>query len=78
MVGGKGRDSLRRDEVFDNQRWLAATSSSAVKAGKHTLRIVMIDPEIVLEQVVINPDNRQIQLFRAKLLGKDVKTVCFF
>ena len=63
----KGKRQLRRDEVFDNQRWLAATSSSAVKAGKHTLRIVMIDPEIVLEQVVINPDNNRYSYFGQNL-----------
>lgn len=63
----KGKRQLRRDEVFDNQRWLAATSSSAVKAGKHTLRVVMIDPEIVLEQVVINPDNNRYSYFGQNL-----------
>ena len=63
----KGKKQLRRDEVFDNQRWLVATSSSAVKAGKHTLRIVMIDPEIVLEQVVINPDNSRYSYFGPNL-----------
>lgn len=63
----KGKRQLRRDEVFDNQRWLAATSSSAVKAGKHTLRVVMIDPEIVLEQVVINPDNNRYSYFGPNL-----------
>ena len=63
----KGKRQLRRDEVFDNQRWLAATSSSAVKAGKHTLRIVMIDPEIVLEQVVVNPDNNRYSYFGQNL-----------
>ena len=63
----KGKRQLRRDEVFDNLRWLAATSSSAVKAGKHTLRIVMIDPEIVLEQVVVNPDNSRYSYFGPNL-----------
>lgn len=63
----KGKRQLRRDEVFDNQRWLAATSSSAVKAGKHTIRVVMIDPEIVLEQVVINPDNSRYSYFGQNL-----------
>lgn len=63
----KGKKQMRRDEVFDNLRWLAATSSSAVKAGKHTLRIVMIDPEIVLEQVVINPDNSRYSYFGQNL-----------
>ncbi|HRL15719.1 MAG TPA: hypothetical protein PK780_04985 [Prevotella sp.] len=46
---------------------MAATSSSAVKAGNHTLRIVMIDPEIVLEQVVINPDNNRYSYFGQNL-----------
>lgn len=59
----KGKKQLRRDEVFDNQRWLATTSGLPVKAGKHTLRVVMIDPEIVLEQVVINPDNNRYSYF---------------
>ena len=63
----KGKRQLRRDEVFDNQRWLVATSSSAVKAGKHTIRVVMIDPEIVLEQVVVNPDNSRYSYFGQNL-----------
>lgn len=63
----KGKRQLRRDEVFDNLRWLAATSSSAVKAGKHTIRVVMIDPEIVLEQVVVNPDNNRYSYFGQNL-----------
>ena len=63
----KGKKLLRRDEVFDNQRWLVATSSSAVKAGKHTIRVVMIDPEIVLEQVVVNPDNNRYSYFGQNL-----------
>lgn len=63
----KGKRQLRRDEVFDNLRWLAATSSSAVKAGKHTIRVVMIDPEIVLEQVAINPDNNRYSYFGQNL-----------
>lgn len=27
------------------------------KDGKHRLKIIMIDPEIVIEQIVVNPDN---------------------
>lgn len=50
-----GKRLPRRDEVFDNLRWL--DTSFKVKPGKHTLKIVMIDPEIVVEQIVINPDN---------------------
>ena len=60
-----GKKLLRRTEVFDNQRWLTATVSA--KQGPHTLRIIMIDPEIVLEQVVINPDNNRYSYFGASL-----------
>lgn len=63
----KGRKLPRRNEVFDNLRWLAATSMKALKAGKHTVCIVMIDPEIVLEQVVINPDNSKYSYLGASL-----------
>lgn len=62
-----GKKQLRRDEVFDNQRWLASKSALPVKAGKHTLRVIMVDPEIVLEQVVINPDNDRYSYFGASL-----------
>lgn len=50
-----GKRLPRRDEVFDNIRWL--DTDFEVSPGKHTLSIVMIDPEIVVEQIVINPDN---------------------
>lgn len=68
-LGGwwKGKKQLRRDEVFDNQRWLASKSASPVKAGKHTLRVIMVDPEVVLEQVIINPDNNRYSYFGASL-----------
>lgn len=62
-----GRKQLRRDEVFDNQRWLAVYSAEPLKAGRHTVRIVMVDPEIVLEQVVINPDNNKYSYLGASL-----------
>ena len=45
-----------RNEVFDNLRWLDVTFDN-VSAGKHVLKVVMIDPEIVLERIVVNPDN---------------------
>ena len=57
-----GRKLPRRDEVFDNLRWLDATFSN-VTAGKHTLKVVMIDPEIVVEQIVVNPDNNHYSYF---------------
>ena len=56
-----GQQLPRRDEVFDNLRWLDATFSAT--PGKHTLKIIMIDPEIVVEQLVINPDNNHYSYF---------------
>ena len=56
------RKMLRRDEVFDNIRWLEVTFDNT-KAGKHTLKLIMIDPEIVIEQIVVNPDNTHYSYF---------------
>ncbi|WP_294298956.1 glycosyl hydrolase 115 family protein [uncultured Chryseobacterium sp.] len=51
------RGKPRRTEVFDNQRWLDAALD--VKApGVHTLKIYMIDPEVVLERIIINPNDQ--------------------
>ena len=58
-----GRQLVRRDEVFDNLRWLDATFPTT--PGKHTLKIIMIDPEIVVEQIVVNPDNSRYSYFGA-------------
>lgn len=55
---GKGM----RNEVFDNIRWLDATFPID-KPGKHTLKIKMIDPEIVIEQIVVNPDDSRYSYF---------------
>ncbi|MBQ4460729.1 MAG: hypothetical protein II908_02715, partial [Bacteroidaceae bacterium] len=57
-----GRQLPRRDEVFDNLRWLEVNFEN-ISAGKHTLKIVMIDPEIVVEQIVVNPDNSRYSYF---------------
>ena len=46
-----------RDEVFDNLRWLD-TQITIDNPGIHTLKVWMVDPEIVLEKIVINPDGR--------------------
>lgn len=59
-----GRQLPRRDEVFDNLRWLDATFNG-IDSGKHTLKIIMIDPEIVVEQIVVNPDNNRYSYFGA-------------
>ena len=66
-----GRQQLRRDEVFDNLRWLDASFSTT--PGKHTLKVIMIDPEIVVEQIVVNPDNNRYSYFGAGFLWKQEK-----
>ncbi|MBP5513666.1 MAG: glycosyl hydrolase 115 family protein [Bacteroidaceae bacterium] len=45
-----------RSEVFDNLRWLSIDIDVPTD-GKHTIKVVMIDPEIVVEKLIINPDN---------------------
>ena len=59
-----GRKMLRRDEVFDNIRWLEVNFGN-ITPGKHKLKLIMIDPEIVVEQIVVNPDNNRYSYFGA-------------
>ena len=61
-----GRKMLRRDEVFDNIRWLEVNFPD-VKEGKHRLKLIMIDPEIVIDQIVVNPDNSRYSYFGAPM-----------
>lgn len=56
-----GKKLPRRDEVFDNIRWLSVSFDTT--PGKHTLRIIMIDPEVVVEKIVVNPDNNHYSYF---------------
>lgn len=58
-----GKRLPRRSEVFDNIRWVEVKLDAA--PGKHNLKIVMIDPEIVVEQIVVNPDNSHYSYFGA-------------
>lgn len=58
------RGQPRRNEIFDNQRWLDI-ALHVKTSGIHTLKVFMIDPEIVLERIVINPDNRHPSYFGA-------------
>jgi len=52
-----GAGQFRRNEIFDNMRWL--DFEMVVKTpGIHTLKIIMIDPEVVVEKIVVNPDNK--------------------
>ncbi len=50
------RKQPRRNEIFDNLRWLDVNLNA--KPGMHTLKVYMIDPELVLERIVVNPNNK--------------------
>ena len=63
----QGRRLPRRDEVFDNLRWLDV-AFAGIAPGRHTLRLVMIDPEVVVEQIVVNPDDAHYSYFGAPAL----------
>ena len=62
LLTGYGQE--RRNEVFDNMRWLTARLPVA-GGGLHTLKIMMVDPEVVLECIVVNPDNAHPSYFGA-------------
>ncbi|MDE6638222.1 MAG: glycosyl hydrolase 115 family protein [Muribaculaceae bacterium] len=51
-----------RNEVFDNLRWLDVTFPVTTR-GRHTLKIKMVDPEIVVERIVVNPDDSRYSYF---------------
>lgn len=57
-----GYKRMRRNEVFDNMRWLDVSFEIST-AGIHTLSLIMIDPEIVVERLVINPDDNHYSYF---------------
>ena len=59
-----GYKKLRRNEVFDNIRWLDATFD-VLSVGTHTLKIIMIDPELVVERIIVNPDDSCYSYFGA-------------
>ncbi len=59
-LNGYGRGM--RNEVFDNIRWLEAVFPIK-NSDKHTLIIKMMDPEIVIERIVINPDDSRYSYF---------------
>ena len=58
-----GHQLIRRNEVFDNIRWLDVTFKTT--PGKHVLKLIMIDPEIVIEKIVVNPDDNHYSYFGA-------------
>jgi len=59
-----GNGKLRRNEIFDNIRWLDV-QLDVNAPGFHTLKVFMIDPEIVVEKIVVNPDNNYPSYFGA-------------
>ncbi|MEO8532129.1 MAG: glycosyl hydrolase 115 family protein [Flavobacterium sp.] len=67
-----GNGKLRRNEIFDNLRWLDA-ELNVDSPGIHTLKVYMIDPEIVLENIIINPDNKHSSYFGAVPMQHNVK-----
>lgn len=52
----------RRNEVFDNMRWLDV-SFDIKEPGIHTFSLIMVDPEIVVERLVVNPDDSHYSYF---------------
>jgi len=67
-----GTGKLRRNEIFDNLRWLDV-QLNVNTPGFHTLKVFMIDPEIVLERIVVNPDNKHPSYFGAPSIQFNVK-----
>lgn len=54
-----------RSEIFDNIRWLDV-EVDVEKPGVQTLKIFMVDAEVVLEKIIINPDNEYPSYFGAE------------
>ncbi len=66
-----GRQQPRRTEVFDNLRWLE--TQFQVTPGLHKLKLVMVDPEIVVEQIVVNPDDNHYSYFGSQINSSALK-----
>ena len=56
-----------RNEIFDNIRWLDASFAVNKTGNKHTVKVYMIDPEIVLERIIINPNNMTPSYFAGEI-----------
>jgi hypothetical protein len=67
-----GTGKMRRNEVFDNLRWLDVQLDVAAP-GFHTLKVYMIDPEVVIERIVVNPDNNYPSYFGAPSIQHNSK-----
>lgn len=53
IINGNG---FCRNGLYDAVRWLD-TKLKVRKSGMHRLRVYMVDPEVVLERIIVNPDN---------------------
>lgn len=62
-----GNRQDRRNEVFDNLRWVDV-ELEVFEPGIHTLKVFMVDPEVVLERIVVNPDNHHPSYFGAPVV----------
>jgi len=67
-----GAGQFRRNEIFDNMRWLDF-EMDVKELGIHTLKIIMIDPELVVEKIVVNPDNSYPSYFGAPPIQHNAK-----
>lgn len=67
-----GNGKQRRNEIFDNIRWLDV-QVDVTTPGFHTLKVFMIDPEVVLERIVVNPDNSHPSYFGAPSVQHNAK-----
>jgi hypothetical protein len=67
-----GVGQFRRNEIFDNMRWLDI-ELDVKEAGIHTLEVIMTDPEVVLEKIVVNPDNNYPSYFGAPSIQHNAK-----
>lgn len=61
-----------RNEVFDNIRWLDV-ELDVKEPGMHTLKVSMVDPEIVLERIIVNPDNAHPSYFGAPVVRHNIE-----
>jgi hypothetical protein len=61
------RGKQRRSEVFDNLRWLDV-ELEVEEPGIQTLKVYMVDPEVVVEKIVVNPDNNHPSYFGAPVV----------
>ena len=58
-----GQGKRLRNEVFDNIRWLDETFKVDNTRRRHRVRIYLIDPEVVVDYLIINPDNARPSYF---------------